>query len=48
MKGNVDGRLNESIELALKIGNGIVIIKDSSKENVFFQKTFLVQSVALV
>ena len=31
MKGNVDSRLNESIELALKIGNGIVIIKDNAE-----------------
>ncbi len=40
MKGNIDSRLNESIELALKIGNGIVIIKDSSKRERVFSENF--------
>ena len=40
MKGNVDSRLNESIELALKIGNGIVIIKDSFKRERVFSENF--------
>ena len=40
MKDNADGRLNESIELALKIGNGIVKIKDSSKRERVFSENF--------
>ena len=40
LKGKVENRLNESIELALKIGNGIVIVKDSTRNERVFSENF--------
>ncbi len=39
MKKNISERLNESVELALKVGNGLIILKElQNKESLFSEK----------